>query len=90
MQFSSKQSSEQWVKQYTKRGWNEKSIQKTIKNPYTTREGVNKYSGNKTTVYYNKDGSHIIVDNGTKKIIQISDRTKPWKQDSSIKNPYNP
>ncbi len=90
LEFSSKQSLEQWTKQYSKRGWDEKLIQNTTKKPYTTREGFNKHSGNKTTVYYNKDGSHVIVDKGTKKIIQISDRTKPWKPDSSIKNPYKP
>ncbi|GLY09663.1 colicin E5-related ribonuclease [Pseudobacillus badius] len=90
VKFSNKQSSKKWVNQYKKRGWNEKLIVNTMRKPYTTRHGVNKHTGNKTKVYYRKDGSHVIVDSKTKKVIQISDRTKPWKQDSSIKNPYKP
>ncbi|WP_318245861.1 RHS repeat-associated core domain-containing protein [Bacillus tianshenii] len=46
--------------------------------------------GRLTLLRSTKNIKHIIVDDVTKKIIQISDRTKPWKPDSSIKNPYKP
>jgi D-hexose-6-phosphate mutarotase len=79
------------TKQYTDRGWNLGSIQSTIDKSYTTRTGTNRATGNSTTVYYNKDGSYVIVDNGTGKVVQISNRNNPnWKPDQSIQNPYIP
>jgi hypothetical protein len=90
-QFSSKLTPDQWAKQYTDRGWNLGSIQNAIDSSYTTRKGTNRQTGNSTTVYYNKDGSHVIVDDGTGKVVQISDRNNPnWKPDQSIQDPYIP
>ncbi|WP_412070842.1 colicin E5-related ribonuclease [Paenibacillus larvae] len=84
-------SPEKWRKQYTQRGWTKDTIQNTIDKPYTTRQGTNRTTGNKTIVYYNQNGSHVIVDNDTGKVIQVSDRTNPnWKPDSSIQDPYIP
>ena len=89
LKFSDKLSKQQWEKQYTQRGWTEESIKNTIQNSYTTREAVNRTTGNKSTVYYNEDGSYVIKDDITGKIVQISDRNDTnWKPDNSIINPY--
>lgn len=77
-------------RQLAKRGWTLEKIKQTLDRPFTTRTSKNKANGNEATVYYNKDGSYVVIDNVTKKIIQISDRTKPWAPDKTIINPYIP
>lgn len=73
-----------------KRGWDEQSVRNTVSNPYTTRKSLNKQNGNTpATAYYNKDTSYVVVDDTSKNLVQISDRTKPdWKPDPNIVNPY--
>ncbi len=74
--------------QMIKRGWTNELIEKTKKQPFTKREALNKANNNKATAYFNKDGSHIVVDDITKSIIQVSDRTRSWAPDRTIVNPY--
>ena len=77
--------------QMKKRGWTKELIQETIDNSYTTRESTNLATGNKATVYYNQDGSYVIIDNITKEIVQISDKFDlDWIPDPNIINPYRP
>lgn len=90
-QFSNKQSAQQWEKQFTERGWNKNSIQSTVDNPYTTRKATNRTTGNDATAYFNKDGSYVVIDNGTGKVVQISNKNNPnWTPDKSIIDPYIP
>ena len=75
------------------RGWTEKEVSDLVDSPYAKRDSVNKANGNSATVYYNKDGSYVVVDNGTHEVIQVSgNRTDPtqWIPDSSIIDPYIP
>lgn len=91
--FGSKTKSNQKLsKQMKSRGWTEELIRDTVDNPFTTRESINKATGNKATVFYTEQGSHVIVDNVTNAIVQISDNINPldWMPDKSIKNPYKP
>ena len=75
----------------TNRGWTQDSVRDTVDNAYTTRKAVNKATGNTATVYYNKDGSHVIIDDITNEVVQVSDKFEPnWIPDQSIINPYNP
>jgi hypothetical protein len=78
------------VSQMSKRGWTTGLINKTISKPKAIRQALNKATGNKATAYFDQSGSYIVVDNVTKDIIQISDRTRPWVPDSTIINPYLP
>ncbi|MBC1606133.1 RHS repeat protein, partial [Listeria rocourtiae] len=77
--------------QMKSRGWTQASIKKLINKPYTTRKSTNKATGNSATVYYDKKGTYVIVDNRTKEIVQVSNRyDKKWQPDPSIINPYKP
>lgn len=78
--------------QMQKRGWTLQSVKNTVDHPYTLRTSINKATGNSATVYYNKSGSYIIVDDITCAIVQVSDNIAPktWVPDSSIVNPYQP
>ena len=77
-------------KQINKRGWTDELIKSTRDKPFTTRTASNKATGNKATAYFNKDGSYIVIDDVTKDIIQVSDRTRSWVPDPTIINPYIP
>lgn len=90
IKFYSKTKSHNKLKNQIKaRGWSIESITETVNNPFQTRESINKSTGNLATVFYNEDGSYVIIDNITDEIVQISDRFDPnWKPDSSIINPY--
>ena len=73
------------------RGWSESSINRTVNNQYTTRTSTVKAEGTPATVYYNEDGSHVIVDNVTGEAIQISKiGDYDWIPDSKIVDPYIP
>jgi hypothetical protein len=61
-----------------KRGWTKEQVEATIKNPHTTAKGTNR-AGESVTAYVNKDGSYVVVKNATQDIIQVSDKTRPWK-----------
>jgi RHS repeat-associated protein len=78
--------------QIAKRGWTNQSIVNTVRKPFTTRMATNKATGNPATAYFNKDGSHVIVDDVSGDLVQISDRTNiaNWIPDPSIINPYIP
>ena len=78
--------------QMTKRGWTESTVRDTVSNPYTKRVSVNKATGNSATVYYNKSGGYVIIDDVTNAIVQVSDNINPstWAPDPSIVDPYLP
>jgi hypothetical protein len=67
-------------------------VRNTIDNPHTTRRSTNQATGNPATVYYNKSGGHVIIDNITKEVIQVSDNINPstWIPDPNIINPFTP
>lgn len=78
-------------RQMQKRGWTKELVQSTVDNPYTTRKSTNKATGNTATVYYNEDGSHVILDDVSNEVIQVSDRGDlNWAPDGSIIDPYIP
>ena len=66
----------------TKRGWTESTVRDTVSNPYTKRVSVNKATGNSATMYYNKSGGYVIIDDVTNAIVQVSDNINPstWAQ----------
>jgi len=66
------------ARQMPKRGWTKSQVEETIKNASTTAKTTFKETGNSATAYINKDGSYVVVENATQKIIQISDKTRPW------------
>lgn len=78
--------------QMTKRGWTESTVRDTVSNSYTKRVSVNKATGNSATVYYNKAGGYVIIDDVTNAIVQVSDNINPstWAPDPSIVDPYLP
>ena len=93
VQFGSDtKSTEKLNSQMNQRGWTEKSVKNTIHSPYTTRTSTNMSTGNPATVYYNKQGGYVIVDNITNSIVQVSDNINPttWNPDKNIINPYRP
>ena len=73
--------------QMEKRGWDNKMINSTIKNATKTMDAVDRTANNEAaTAYLNKDGSYVVLNNKTKKVVQVSDRTKSgWKPDPSFK-----
>jgi RHS repeat-associated protein len=89
---SDTKSTQKLSNQMTQRGWTERTVRNTVSNPYTTRMSTNKATGNPATVYYNKSGGYVIIDDITKTVVQISDNISPstWIPDSSIINPYKP
>lgn len=89
---SSTKSAQKLSRQMSSRGWTEDLIRDTVDSPFTTRDSINKATGNSATVFYTKQGSYVIVDNVTNEIVQISDNIDPsnWIPDNGIKNPYKP
>lgn len=83
--------------QLSKRGWSQNSIDDLVNNPYTTREAINKATGNKATAYFREDGHYVVRDDVTGDIVQMSDTNfavgtgkGQWVPDSSIRDPYLP
>ena len=76
----------------TKRGWTESTVRDIVSKPYTQRVSINKATGNPATVYYNKSGGYVIIDDVTNAIVQVSDNINPstWAPDPSIVDPYVP
>ena len=75
--------------QMGERGWTEKTIANTQKSAIHTSKALNKATGNPATAYFNADGSHVVVDDITKEIIQISDKNDlGWIPDLTIQKPY--
>ncbi|ENM8316164.1 transposase [Listeria monocytogenes] len=88
---SSVKSTKKVNNQMKKRGWSEESVKSVVDHPHTTRKSVNKATGNDATVFYDKDGSYVIIDDKTKEIVQISDKfDKNWVPDVGIADPYKP
>ncbi len=77
-------------RQLEPRGWTQESVQNTVDEPYTTRPSLNRDTNNPATAYFNIDGSHVVRDDITNDIIQVSDRTRAWIPDQDIINPYIP
>ena len=92
LEFSAKQTMQQWDKQIAQRGWTKQSVANVRNNPFTTRSAVNRTTGNPATAYYTNDGAYVVVDDVTGKVIQISNAKNPaaWAPDSSISDPYEP
>ncbi len=78
--------------QLLRRGWTRNSIDQTVNNPFTTRPALNRSTGNPATAFFNQDGSHIIRDDITAELVQMSDRLNPdsWMPDPVIVDPYLP
>jgi hypothetical protein len=78
--------------QMENRGWTYETVKQTIDTPYTIRSSTNQSTLNPATVFYNQDGSHVIVDDITREIVQVSDMMDPlgWIPDKNIVNPYKP
>ena len=88
---SSVKSAKKISNQMASRGWTERSVRRTVNNPYTTRVSVNHATGNRATAFFNSDGSHVIIDNRTRAVVQVSDRFDPaWAPDRNIINPFIP
>jgi len=88
---SSTKSSQSLANQMAKRGWTEESVRHAANNAYTTRSAVNKATGNDATAFFNRDGSHVVIDNVTREVIQVSNKHDPnWIPDISIINPFRP
>ncbi len=89
---SDTKSAQKLSNQMTQRGWTESTVRNTVSNPHTTHVSINKATGNPATVYYNKSGGYVIIDDTTKAIVQVSDNINPstWIPDPSIINPYKP
>lgn len=92
VKLSGTKSATKWQNEMNKRGWTTDSIGDLINNHHTTRVSTNKATGHSATVYYDKKGAYVVVDDVTKEIVQISDRKDPstWDPDSGIINPYKP
>lgn len=74
-----------------KRGWDKNLVNQTVDKPYTTRVSKNLATGNSATVYYDKSGHYVVVDDVTNEVVQISHRFIPdWAPDKNIINPYIP
>lgn len=67
------------TRQMSRRGWSRNQVEQTVKNPHTTAKTTWKQTGESATAYVNKDGSYVVIKDATKEIIQISDKTRPWK-----------
>ena len=89
---SSTKSTQKLSNQMSSRGWTEDIVRDTVDNPFTTRNSINKATGNSTTVFYTEQGSYVIVDDITNEIVQVSDNIYPleWILDDSIEDPYKP
>jgi len=62
--------SDKITKQMVTRGWSREIVHKTINNPYTTREAINKANGNPATAYFTKEGYYVVKDRVTNIIIK--------------------
>ncbi|MDQ3000687.1 MAG: hypothetical protein M3Y08_05445 [Fibrobacterota bacterium] len=74
--------------QMQNRGWDENSVQETIKNPHKTAKAVDRTANNEpATAYFNKDGHHVVRNDKTGRIVQVSDKNDPlWKPDPSFRD----
>lgn len=70
------------------RGWDEGSVQETIKNPHKTAQAIDRTSNNEpATAYFNKEGHHVVRNDKTGRVVQVSNKNDPnWKPDQSFKD----
>ena len=88
---SNVKSADKLERQLSVRGWTYDDVSNTVNNAFTTRKSINRATGNPATVYYNKDGSHVIIDDNTNEVVQVSNKFDPnWIPDPNIINPYIP
>ena len=89
---SNTKSTQRLENQMASRGWTRDSVRNTVDSPYTTRNTTNLATGNPATVFYKRNGAHVIVDNITLEIVQVSDALNPagWIPDPNIVNPFIP
>jgi hypothetical protein len=89
---SGTKSTQKLTNQMAQRGWTQELVRGTVDNPYMTRASINKATGNSASVYYNKRGAYVIIDDVTKSVVQISDNINPstWAPDMGIIDPYIP
>ena len=66
---SEAKSSQKLQRQMDARGWTNDSVKGTVSDYYTTRKATNRATGNSATVYYSKDGSHVIIDDITNEVV---------------------
>lgn len=78
--------------QLGRRGWSRDDVDRTVNAPFATRPALDKSTGNPATAYFNQDGSHIIRDDVSGRLVQMSDRLDPgsWIPDPTIVDPYIP
>lgn len=73
------------------RGWTTTTVAETVNNPARTgvttddRNDPGVIKGEPATAYGNADGSYVVRNDRTGDIVQVSDRTRPWIDDSRIK-----
>jgi hypothetical protein len=69
--------------QIAQRGWTEQSIEETVANPVETHEVWDVAGGagrEPATAYVNSDGTYVVVNDETGRVVQISDANRPgWK-----------
>ncbi len=83
--YSDKFNNSKYKNQVKTRGWTNESIADVINNPHKTGSSVNKYTGNSVTVYYKDNVHYVAIDNGTGKVIQVSDlNRKHWNFDPNF------
>lgn len=83
--YSDKFNNSKYKNQVKTRGWTNESIADMINNPHKTGSSVNKYTGNSVTVYYKDNVHYVAIDNGTGKVIQVSDlNRKHWNFDPNF------
>jgi hypothetical protein len=89
---SDTKSTQKLIDQMDQRGWTESSVRNTVNNPHTTRVSTNMATGNSATVYYNRSGGYVIIDNITNAVVQVGDNINPitWIPDPRIINPFIP
>ncbi len=83
------------TKDLVARGWTKELIHLAVNKSFTTRVALDKTTGGiweEATAFYLKKGKgwYVVRNNISGKIVQISDRTKPWFPDQTIINPYIP
>jgi RHS repeat-associated protein len=81
------------AKQLKPRGWTEKLIRKLVQKPARkgkTKDVRNRPDGTKesdnATVYYDKDGNYVVINDRTGEVVQVSNRKDPnWLPPKEIK-----
>ena len=73
-------------KQIPKRGWTMEDIRALVRQPVQTamaRDQRHQADGTRrddpATAYLRKDGHYVVVNDTNGDIVQISDRTRPWR-----------